>query len=224
MQESLVDFLVEKYIQKEQVLGIGTSNEAEKFIKSIALKDLNVKIVPTSTKLAGIIASLGLDVCGISEQEIDVAIEFIDQIDEHFSFIKNNSHSLVRDKMIGQSASELIVVTDEKNFVKRLKGIVPVEITPFGWKRTLIQLENFGNAKLKEESGNPVKTETGNFFVDVNIADIFSLEELEQELKNIPGVLETGLFIGYADRIVLTDGKGIKVKSRMMPDFSKAKT
>ena len=115
--------------------------------------------------------------------------------------------------MIAQSAAVLVTVAEEKNFVSRLKGRIPFEITPFGWKRTLSQLEMFGKAKLREENGKPLKTETGNYLIDVDCDEIYSIDDLDYQAKNIPGVLETGIFIGYADKIVLHNNK-IVVKSR----------
>ncbi len=218
MEEKLAEFLIDKYVKKGNIIGIGTSKEGEAFLKKLSEKkysDLKIKIVPTSTKLAGIIASFGLNISNISEKEVDIAIEFVDLADEEFNFIKRDSHSLIRDKMIGQSAAELIIVLKKKNLVKKLFGKIPYEIVTFGWRRTLIQLENYGNATLRKIKGQPKKSETGNYFVDVDIADIFSLEDLEFKSKEIPGVIESGLFIGYADRLVLIDEKKIKVKSRI---------
>ena len=214
-----MQFLVEKYIKSGYVVGIGTSKHAEKFLKKIAEKmhydGLKVKMVPTSTRMAGIIALLGIPISSISEKEVDVAIEFVSQVDKGFNFIKRNSYSLVRDKMIAQSSAEMIALAEKKDFVERLHGTIPFEISTFAWRRTLIQLENFGDASLRMQGNKPFKTETGHYIVDVDVADIFSLDDLEYQTKEIPGVLETGLFIGYADRIVLMDGKKITVKSRI---------
>ena len=78
----------------------------------------------------------------------------------------------------------------------------------------LIQLQGLGEAELRMESGKKFKTESGNYLVDININEISSTEDLEFQAKDIPGVIETGLFIGYADRI-LSFGEKIKAKSRM---------
>ena len=62
------------------------------------------------------------------------------------------------------------------------------------------------------------KTETGHYVIDVNVDEIYSLEDLEFQAKDIPGVLETGLFIGYADRVLLHNGR-LDMLSRL--DYSK---
>ena len=78
---------------------------------------------------------------------------------------------------------------------------------------------NLGEANLRKKLGKPVRTETNHYIIDVKIDEIYGLDDLEFKAKDVPGVLETGLFIGYADRILLHGKKGLQVKSRM--DYSK---
>lgn len=217
--EQLIGELIKKYIKEGQVIALGSSEHGEKFAKKLALeieeKKLKVELVPTSLRIAEICHEMSVPTTTINEREIDVAVEFVDAVNEDFDFIKRDSHSLVRDKMIAQSAAELIVVADRKNFVKKLSGGIPFEITCFGWKHTLIELQKFGNAFLRKDGKNPYKTESGHYLIDVDIDEIFDLDDLEYEGKKIPGVLETGLFVGCADRVLLHDGKEIEVKSRI---------
>ena len=226
LREEIVDAILQRYLNSgKTVLSFGTGELSEKFIKKIAFKveneGLDIKVIPTSAHIAGILSELNIPTTTLNESEIDLAIEFVDLVDRHFNFIKRDSLSLVRDKMIAQSAEELIVIAGEKDYVKKLDGIVPFEITSFGWKRTLTQLEKFGEATLRMQGAAPFRTETNNYMTDVFIDEIFSLDEIETQTKNVPGVIETGLFIGYADRILLHNGK-IQVKSRM--DYSRQNT
>jgi len=213
------DFIV-RYIKDGDVVSIGSSELGKKFIKKLALAleeehipiD-NVSFVPTSMQNAAIASSLGLPIADINDVEVDVAIEFVDQVDDNYNFVKRNSSSFVRDKMIAQSAGILIAITDEKNFVNKLKGTIPFEVATFGWKRTLNQLDTLGDAKRRMIGELPFKTETGHYVIDVKIDKIFSYDDLEFETKNIPGVLETGMFVGFADKII-THGKKIQLLSR----------
>lgn len=210
---------VSRFIKGGQVLGIGSSELGEKFLKKIALhkeeKGLDLKVVPTSANITTIAAQLKLPLTSLNEHEIDLAVEFADLVDRDFNYIKRDSHSLVRDKMVAQSAETLIIVADEKAFAERLGGVIPFEITPFGYKRTIIQLENLGSTHLRKEGDRIMKTESGNYLVDVAVDEIHSLEDLEYQSKDIPGVLESGLFLGYADKVVLHNKK-ILVKSRLV--------
>lgn len=221
LQERHIEDFVRTYIKDKDLVAIGTSKLGETFLKKLALamedKKVNIwdiKFVPTSLHLAGVATSLKIPIGNLNEREVDIAIEFVDMIDNNFNYIKRNSLSLVRDKMIAQSAAILIAITEKHNFVKKLKGKIPFEICPFGWRRTINQLENLGKAKLRMEKGKPFRTETGHYLIDVDIDEIYSLDELEYQAKEVPGVLETGLFIGYADKIILHN-KTIEVKSRV---------
>ncbi len=220
MEESHVEQIISRYITDGYVISIGSNSMGEKFLKKLALaiEDDNVPLnnidfIPTSMKNATIASSLGLTIADLNEREIDVAIDFADQIDKNFNFLKRHSHSFIRDKMISQSAAMLIIIANESAFVEKIRGSVPFEVSTFGWKRTLNQLDSYGKAERRETKGVPYKTETGNYVIDVQIDKIFSYEDLEIQSKNIPGVIETGLFLGYADKIVLY-GKKIQLVSR----------
>jgi ribose 5-phosphate isomerase A len=116
--------------------------------------------------------------------------------------------------MIAQDTAEMIVVCDEKNFVKKLSGTMRVEASPFAVKKTIFQLMNLGEASQVMLNGKPLMSETGNYFIDLKMDEVYSLDDLDYETKRIPGVLETSLFIGYADRVLL-HGNNITVKSRL---------
>ncbi|MCR4335248.1 MAG: ribose-5-phosphate isomerase A, partial [archaeon] len=160
MQEEHIEQLIVRYIKDGDVVSIGSSELGEKFIKrlALALEEEHIPIdhisfVPTSMQTAAIASSLGLPIADINDVEIDVAIEFVDMVDDNYNFIKRNSSSFVRDKMIAQSAGILIAITNEEGFVKKLKGKIPFEVATFGWKRTMNQLDSLGEARrrMKEE-------------------------------------------------------------------------
>ncbi len=218
LSEENVEEFVSRYVSNNDVVAIGSGKHSETFLKQLSFLALerkwDLQIIPCSAALSILCANFHLPMTSLNESEVDIGFEFADQVDEMYSYVKRDSTSLIRDKMIAQSADELIVVAEKKAWVPQLLGIVPVEVSPFGWKRTVSQLQNFGAAKLREWNNNPAKTESGHYLADVEIDEVFVPEELDAELKKIPGVIETGFFIGYADRVVLHN-HGIEVKSRL---------
>src|SRR3989344_1221251 len=127
IKDEHIEQLVAKYIKSGDTVSIGTSGLGEAFLKKLAVAisakhvDLeNVEFVPTSHRLAVIASQLHLPLVSINDSEIDVAIEFADSVDFDFNFIKRDSFSFVRDKMIAQSAGLLVVVADPKNYSKKL--------------------------------------------------------------------------------------------------------
>ncbi|MDD5148033.1 MAG: ribose 5-phosphate isomerase A [Candidatus ainarchaeum sp.] len=221
LKEETIEALALRYIKQGQVLAFGTSEHSETLLKKIALhmeeKNLKISVVPTSHKIAGLLADFKIPAVSLNDREIDVAFEFSSQVDKDFNFVKADSASLVRDKMIAQSAEELIVISDKKDFVEKISGTIPCEIAHFGWKRTLIQLEKLGEVKLRTANGQEFRTESNHLLADVKVDDIYDLYEIEYQAKEVPGVIETGLFIGYADRIILHN-HGLEVKSRLEPE------
>ena len=205
LKEETIEALALRYIKPGMILSFGASQESEVFLKKIAFmmeeKKIKLSVVPTSHAIA-----------------IDLAFEFASQIDFDFNYIKTDSLSFIRDKMIAQSAEELIVIADKKNFVQRLHGIVPCEIVHFGCQRTIVQLEKLGRVKLRKINEKEVRTETNHLIADVLVDEVYDLDEIEFQAKEVPGVIETGLFIGYADRIILHN-HSLEVKSRL--DFDK---
>lgn len=222
LKDETLEALISKYVSNNMVLSFGTGKESIKLVKKLALKieeeELDISAVATNKQVAEILADTGIKTASINDKEIDLAIEFADLVDNEFNFIERDSGSFVRDKMIAQSAAELIIITEEKNYGKKLSGWIPFEVCTFGWKRTLLQLEKLGIAKLREKHNRPYKTETNHYVIDVKVDEIYSPEDLEFQAKEIPGVLETGLFLGYADRVLLHNGK-LEMLSRL--DYTK---
>jgi ribose 5-phosphate isomerase A len=226
LHDGTIEAFLAKYVSNNMVLSFGTGKESTKFVKKLALKiegeSLDVSVVPTNNKIAEILGDLGIKTVSLNDKEIDLAVEFVDLVDKDFNFIEQESASFVRDKMIAQGAAELVVITEKGNYGQNLFGNLPFEVCVFGWKRTLLQLEKLGEAGLRERNGKPFRTETGHYVIDVKVDEVYSLEDLEFQAKDIPGVLETGLFIGYADRVLLHDDKKLHMLSRL--DYSKQDT
>ena len=218
LPNEIIEDLINEHVKDNFVVSFGTGKFMNIFVSKLALKveqeNLNVKVVPTSQHMNELLHDLGLEVSSLEDKEIDVAFDFVDMVDENFNYISLDSTSLVRDKMIAQSAETMIIIVPQSGFVKNLKDRVLFEISTFGYKRTLIQLMNLGIPTLKKQGNKPIKTESGNYIVEVLVDEIHDIEDLEFQSKNIPGVLESGLFLDYADKIVLHNGS-VKVKTRV---------
>jgi len=213
-----IEALLEKYVLNKSIVSFGTGPTNEAFLKKLAMytlqNGLRISVVPTSHTMGMLCSQLKIPTVSLDEVEIDLAFDFVDQVDEDFNYISNETSSLIRDKMIAQDAAEMIVIAEEKNFVKKLSGKLCVEISTFAVNKTIAQLMNMGVPELRMKNDKPFTSETGHYFVDVAFDDIFEIEDLDYQAKKIPGVLETSLFIGYADRVIL-HGDNLIVKSRM---------
>lgn len=223
LSEDQVDAFVTRYLKDGQVLSVGTNQLGELFLKKAGLlceqNQWNISVIPTSVTQIQTAKQFHLSLTTLNEREVDLAIEFATQADHDYNFIKRYSTSLIRDKMIAQSAGELTIILPEKDHVERLNGVVPFEISSFGWRRTLLLLEQIGKVNHAQYATEPPKAESGHYIVEAEIDSQLMPEEIDSQARLIPGVLETGIFIGSADRLLLVGDQEIKVKSRM--DYDK---
>jgi len=224
LDKRVVKAIANRYVKTDMIFSVGTGPMNEDFLREIALlaheRGLDLKFVPTSMKLTEIASNLKIKIASINDYEIDLAIEFADLVDKDFNFVSRQTTSLVRDKMVGQSAGEMLVVAEKKNYVHILSGMIPFEVAVFGSRHSLLRLDQFGKAKFRmKENGERYMTETGHYIIDVEVDDAFDLDDLQYKTKEVPGVLESGLFIDYADRVLLHNDK-IHLMSRIGPELS----
>lgn len=212
------------YINAGNIVAIGTSRHDTEFVdelvKYLLFKKKEVFFVATTSRQAAQLSDLGQKVVSLNDKEIDVAIEFIDQVDMDYNFIKKDTKSFIRDKMISQSALNLITVCDRLDLVERITKDVSVEISSFAWERTILNLQSYGLARVVLDiDGQIIKTETGHYLARITLDKNITLEDFEYSVKNIPGVLETGVFLGMADIILIVDkndpkNESISIRSR----------
>ncbi|MEK7305637.1 MAG: ribose 5-phosphate isomerase A, partial [Nitrospirota bacterium] len=147
--------------------------------------------------------------------EIDVAIDGADQVDPGLNLIKGGGGALLKEKIVAASAKQFIVLVDYTKQVPMLGGSfpLPIEIIPFGWGSTAREIESVtkSRAVLREKNGAPFRTEAGNLIVDVHVARIHHPNDLEIALNQIPGVVETGLFIGRTSILIVGSPQGVHI-------------
>ncbi|MGI6589386.1 MAG: ribose 5-phosphate isomerase A [Candidatus Iainarchaeum sp.] len=218
LTDERIEALLEKYVKQDSVVSFGTGPTNEDFLKKLALYSTNsgvrIKVVPTSHSMALLANQLKIPVVSLDEVDIDLAFDFVDQVDEDFNYISNETTSLIRDKMIALDAEEMLVICDEKEFVKKLDWPISAEVSSFAINKTIAQLMNLGEVKLRMDKDKPVLSETGHYFIDINLDEVYDTDDIDFQVKKIPGVLETSLFNGFADRVIL-HGTQLLVKSRL---------
>ncbi len=195
----------------------GESDFIDEMVKILLINKKEVVFVPTTSTQAKQLHNLGQKTISLNNKEIDVAIEFVDQVDQYYNFAKKRTTSFIRDKMIAQSALNLILATQDYNVVDDINCDIYVEISTFAWQRTILNLQSYGLARIvMDTSENIIKTEIGHYLARVTLDKNISLEDFEYHVRSIPGVFETGLFMGLADTIFVykENENKVIVKSR----------
>lgn len=207
-----------EFVRDGMVVGLGTGSTAKHLV--IALGKLvragmKLRGVPTSQETATLAKEAGIPLLDSENRwEIDVAIDGADQVDPGFNLIKGGGGALLKEKIVAASAKQFIVMVDHTKQVPVLGGSfpLPIEVIPFGWGSTARAIESLTNSRviLRERNGIPFKTEAGNLIVDVHIDRISQPGELETALNLIPGVVETGLFVGRTNILLVGTPQGVQ--------------
>jgi ribose 5-phosphate isomerase A len=208
-----------KHVEDGFVVGLGSGSTAAYVIQEIGRlirhDGLRVLGVPSSSQAFLLAVRSGVPVTTLDEYPIlDLAIDGADEVDKRLDMIKGGGGALTREKIVASAAKQVVIVADETKLVEKLGTTfrVPVEVLPFALATVSACIKELGGKPLLRESSGKVGavvTDNGNYIVDADFGAIDDVEELNQRLKLVPGVIETGLFIGMADRVYLGKKDGI---------------
>jgi ribose 5-phosphate isomerase A len=209
-----------EFIRDGMVVGLGTGSTAKHMIIALGEKvrtGMKLRGVPTSQETAALAKRSGIPLIDADNRwEIDVAIDGADQVDPDFNLIKGGGGALLKEKIVAASAKQFIVLVDHTKQVPVLGGSfpLPIEVVPFGWGSTAREIEALTKSRvtLRERNGAPFKTEAGNVIVDVHLARIDRPRDLEIALNQIPGIVETGLFVGRTNVLIIGTPQGVQIQ------------
>src|SRR5919197_1325757 len=189
---------------KVQVVGLGSGSTVAAIIKEMAkLPDKNrTEFVVTSLQIKKEAENNGLKIVDENRiPNIDIVIDGADQVDSKFYMIKGGGGALLKEKVLISAAKRVIIAADSNKFVSKFNYPIPIEVHPFARSIVWIKLQEAGgmpNLRMIEK-GYPFITENGNIIFDTYFNLLSDVPESEINLKNIPGVLEVGLFTRRAD-------------------------
>jgi ribose 5-phosphate isomerase A len=207
-----------EFVHDGMVVGLGTGSTARHMVLALGEKvraGMRLSGVPTSKETAALARQQGITLIDTDHTwVIDVAIDGADQVDPHFNLIKGGGGALLKEKIVAASAKQFIVVVDHAKRVPVLGGSfpLPIEVIPFGWGNTAREIEVLTQSRvvLRERNGMPFTTEAGHVILDIHLPRIDHPRELEIALNHIPGVVETGLFVGRTDLLLVGTANGVE--------------
>ncbi|WP_027067523.1 ribose-5-phosphate isomerase RpiA [Maribacter sp. Hel_I_7] len=203
-----------KYIKSGMTVGLGTGSTAFFMIEAIGemvKNGLEIKAVATSEATKKLATELGINVITLAEaKRLDVTIDGADEVDEDFQLIKGGGGALLREKIVAHNTDLNIIIADSSKSVSRLgKFKLPIETIPFATKLIIKELNEMGLKPVQRMNGDEdYKTDENNDIVDIDIWDTnIKLSDLEQQLKAIPGIVETGLFLTSTNLVIIGNGE-----------------
>jgi len=197
-----------KFVKNGYVVGLGSGRAATALVKSLAnlikLKNYDIKGVPTSLQIKLIAEKGGIVLVEADQVDyIDVVFDGADQINSQKYVIKGGGGALLRENILFSLAKKVVVMADETKFVKDFTIKVPVEIHPLARNSVINSINKLGgSANLRTlDRGYPFFTENGNIVLDCDFGTIKNAKILTQKIKQIAGVLESGIFLRKPDVI-----------------------
>ena len=193
-------------VQPGQIVGLGsgsTAFHAIRFLAERVQKGLKIVGVPTSEDSRCLAQQLGIPLTTLEEHpQIDMDIDGADEVDPQLNLIKGGGGAFLREKVIASVSKRFVVIADSAKQVARL-GKFPLPVEVIGFAQSLIkpQIEVLGAQVLLRcrPDGSVYVTDEKHHILDCTFGEIPDPAALAAKLKNIPGVVEHGLFIGMAD-------------------------
>jgi ribose 5-phosphate isomerase A len=210
-----------KHIHDRYIVGLGSGSTA-----AFAIEALGERVKAEGTKIMGIPSSYqafelavqhGIQVTTLEEHPvIDVTIDGADQLTPELYLIKGGGAALAREKIVASASKVNIIIADvakKAPYLGSNNQFVPVEVIPFALSSVKRKLQDLGGkVTVREAKGKlgPIITDNGNVVADVVFGEIKYPAELNVHLKMIPGVAETGIFVGLTDIAYLGTADGVE--------------
>jgi ribose 5-phosphate isomerase A len=209
------------YVKNGMTIGLGTGTTVYWLLQELGKRvqeGLQFTAVPTSAKTKEIGEGLGIKFKELDEvDELAIAIDGADEVDKNFQLIKGGGAALLQEKIVEAATKNLIIIVDERKMVDTLgKFPLPVEVITFGWAHVQKRIQSLGCKKvdLRLRDNQPLLTDHQHYILDCYFDKIDDPISLNTTLHNIPGVVETGLFINMASEVITgyNDGSIISTK------------
>ena len=207
-------------IEDGMIVGLGSGTTAALALGILGRRvaeGLRVIGIPTSDQTKREARRLGISLSTLREHEhIDITIDGADEVDvATLSVLKGRGGALLREKIVASASEHLVIIVDETKLVDRLgvHGLLPVEVVPFGWQATARRLRRLVTslAQRMTPEGEPFITDGGHYILDCAVGEIGDPEDLQRQLDGMVGVVEHGLFLGLASRVIVGSSQGVRV-------------
>lgn len=201
-------------------IGLGTGSTAKLFIDEVgALVKAGRRFEAVPTSEASRLQALGLGIPLASADgpwELEVTVDGADEVDEELNLIKGGGAAHTREKIVNFASRKNVIIVDASKVSKRLgeRWPVPIEVLRFAHLATRRLLERYGRPVLRMRDGEEVLTDSGNLVYDLHTGPIDDVISLDRALHLLPGVVETGLFVGRADVVLVAEAGAVRRLSR----------
>jgi len=206
-----------EFIENGMTVGLGTGSTVFYAIKKLGQmvrEGLKIQAVSTSDATSELSESLNIKIISIEEiNKIDITLDGADEVDKNFNGIKGGGGALLFEKIVALISKNNIWIVDSGKLVDKLGRFpLPIEVIPFGYKRVYDLLDLMKLNPVLRKIGEKIYiTDSGNYIIDLHLKEINNSVKLNQELKQITGIIETGLFIDIADIVIVGKNNSVEI-------------
>ena len=212
---------IETFLRDGMTIGLGSGTTSRWFVRILGERvtsGLRVTGVPSSKSTGQLAQEVGVPLADLNDvSQLDLTIDGADEIDSKGRMIKGGGANLLWEKIVAIASKRMVAIVDESKLVERL-GRFPlsIEVIPFAWRSTERHLQNlfkdegFVDVNIDVRGGlpEPLITDSGHYLLDCHLRAIPDPESLGARLKQVPGVVEHGLFINIATDAVVGHTSG----------------
>lgn len=208
-------------IEDGMAVGLGSGTTSALVIEEVGRRiaaGLRITAIATSEQSHREAVSLGISMTDFGRQpHLDLTIDGADEVEEGtLNLIKGHGGALLREKIVAMASSKLLIAVDPRKLVKTLGSVftVPVEVVPFGWETTAARLRERGFAlELRvNDDGKPYITDGQHYILHCSLPKSgLTAEQAADAFNQTVGVVEHGLFLRMASRVVIGSADGIQV-------------
>jgi len=224
---AMLDLLAARALEATRdavLIGLGSGRAASAFIRALGTEvkaGRAVRAVPTSEATGRLARDLGIPLTGLEEAPLHVTVDGADEVDPDLNLIKGYGGALVRERIVAAASRRQLILVEAEKLVPVLgsRHRLPVEVVPFALALVTRRLEGLGvGPALRTVEGRPFVSDNGNLILDCGVEPIEDASAFDRRLRAIPGVVDTGLFLGTADTVlVAADGAVREVTRRAIP-------
>ena len=200
-----------KELRDGMVIGLGSGTTVarlmEKLKNYIKQNELKLSFIPSSLQAKQLIIEDGFEITSLDEcPRPDLVLDSFDQVDESGNAIKGGGAALLREKVLAQAAEKVVYIGDFMKLKPKLDMPIPVEVLEYAFPHVKNVLNSWGmEIRLRVGKGKmgPIISDNGNLIADVEVEELEDLEKLDEKLRSVAGILETGIFPRLADLIII---------------------
>ena len=201
-------------------LGLGSGRAAAAFVKALGVRvrqGLRARGVPTSEATAALAREAGIPLIELDGTPLELTVDGADEVDPRLDMIKGYGGALVRERIVAAASRRQVILVTPDKMVPRVgaRGRLPVEVIPFARPFCERRLQALGcRPEVRTVDGRVFVTDNGNLTLDCGIEPPADPAALERAIRSIPGVVDTGLFLGTADTVLLAEAGSVRAITR----------